>query len=270
MNVVDAPNKVTSGRPLSPVGIVVHHTASNAKADPDAVIAMCVRGVNKVPGPLYNYLIKRDGTISKLTAENVKANHAGRGLQSVLTRMQKNLPVMGNATGPGKISANGRLIGVSIINDGLGQDVPEAQMDALVDLCAFLCDGHNWNPDVAVVGHKEWTSRKVDPSFSMPDLRAMIRRRMITDIPTMELPKEPEDGLVPYQGVLKKGSRSNAVRFVQACVGAQQDGIFGRATQAKVMRWQRAFGLKPDGIVGPATWEAMKIKRTDIVHPAFY
>ena len=43
MNVVDALNKVTSGRPLSPVGIVVHHTASNAKADPDAVIAMCVR-----------------------------------------------------------------------------------------------------------------------------------------------------------------------------------------------------------------------------------
>ena len=63
---------------MSPVGIVVHHTASNAKADPDAVIAMCVRGVNKVPGPLYNYLIKRDGTIVTLTTENVKANHAGR------------------------------------------------------------------------------------------------------------------------------------------------------------------------------------------------
>ena len=255
---------------MSPVGIVVHHTASNAKADPDAVIAMCVRGVNKVPGPLYNYLIKRDGTIVTLTTENVKANHAGRGMQTVLTRMQKNLPVTGNATGPGKISANGRLIGVSIINDGLGQDVPEAQMDALVALCAFLCDGHNWNPDVAVAGHKEWTSRKVDPSFSMPDLRALIRRRMVSDTPTMVLPKEPEDGLVSYPGLLKKGSRSHAVRFVQACVGAQQDGIFGRVTQAKVIRWQRAFGLKPDGIVGPATWEAMKIKRTDIVHPAFY
>ncbi len=115
MNIVDAPGKITAGRPLKPFGIVVHHTASNRNADPDNVVAMCVRGVNKVPGPLYNYLIKRDGTIVKLTASNVKANHAGRGLQSVLTRMQQNNPVTGDAANPGKISANARLVGVSLI-----------------------------------------------------------------------------------------------------------------------------------------------------------
>ena len=63
MNIVDAPGKITTGRPLKPFGIVVHHTASNRNANPDNVVAMWVRGVNKVPGPLYNYLIKRDGTI---------------------------------------------------------------------------------------------------------------------------------------------------------------------------------------------------------------
>ena len=88
MRLVDAPGKANTGRPLKPFGIVVHHTASNRNADPDNVVAMCVRGVNKVPGPLYNYLIKRDGTIVQLTAENVKANHAGRGMADVLTRMQ--------------------------------------------------------------------------------------------------------------------------------------------------------------------------------------
>ena len=108
MKLVDAPGKVNTGRPLKPFGIVVHHTASNRNADPDNVIAMCVRGVNKVPGPLYNYLIKRDGTIVKLTATNVKANHAGRGLQAVLTRMKQNNPVTGDATSPGKVSANSR------------------------------------------------------------------------------------------------------------------------------------------------------------------
>ena len=100
MNIVDAPGKITTGRPLKPFGIVVHHTASNRNADPDNVVALCIRGVNKVPGPLYNYLIKRDGTIVKLTAENVKANHAGRGLQTVLTKTQKNLPVLGDASKP--------------------------------------------------------------------------------------------------------------------------------------------------------------------------
>ena len=83
MKLVDAPGKVNTGRPLKPVGIAVHHTASNRNANPDNVVAMCVRGVNKVPGPLYNYLIKRDGTIMQLTAENVKANHAGRGMGSI-------------------------------------------------------------------------------------------------------------------------------------------------------------------------------------------
>jgi len=270
MNIVDAPNKVTTGRPLKPFGIVVHHTASNRNADPDNVVAMCIRGVNKVPGPLYNYIIKRDGTIVKLTASNVKANHAGRGLQSVLTRMQQNNPVTGDAASAGKISANSRLIGVSLINDGLGEDIPEAQMDALVDLCAFLCDGHKWNPDCAVIGHKEWTSRKVDPSFSMSELRGMIQRRMVTSIPVMTLPKEPEDGLVLFPGTLRKGSRSQAVVHVQRVVGALADGIYGRGTLAKVKQWQRAKGLVADGVVGPKTWVAMQIRRQEVVQPAFY
>ena len=270
MNIVDAPGKINTGRPLKPFGIVVHHTASNRNADPDNVIAMCVRGVNKVPGPLYNYLIKRDGTIVKLTAENVKANHAGRGLQSVLTRTQKNLPVLGNAKSAGRITANARFVGVSLINDGLGEDVPEAQMEALVSLCAFLCDGHKWNPGVSVIGHKEWTSRKVDPSFSMSELRGMIHRRMVTDIPTMVLPKEPSDGMVPFPGTLRKGSNSQAVVHVQRKIGALADGIFGRGTLAKVKQWQRTKGLVADGVVGPKTWAAMQIRRQEVVQPAFY
>ena len=270
MNIVDAPNKVNTGRPLKPFGIVVHHTASNRIADPDNVVALCIRGVNKVPGPLYNYLIKRNGTIVKLTASNIKANHAGRGLQTVLTRTQKNLPVLGDALKPGKISANSRFIGVSIINDGLGENVPETQMDALVDLCAFLCDGHKWNPDSTVLGHKEWTSRKVDPSFSMPELRIMIRRRMITSVPTMVLPKEPNDGLVPFPGTLRKGSRSIAVKFMQERIGASADGIFGRNTKARLVKWQRANGLVADGVCGPQTWGRLQLKRIDIVQPAFY
>jgi peptidoglycan hydrolase-like protein with peptidoglycan-binding domain len=270
MNIVDAPGKITTGRPLKPFGIVVHHTASNKYANPDNVIAMCIRGVNKVPGPLYNYLIKGDGTIVKLTTSKIKANHAGRGLQSVLTRIQKNLPVLGNAENLGRITANSRFIGVSIINDGLGEKVPEVQMDALVDLCAFLCDGHKWNPGVSVIGHKEWTARKVDPSFSMPELRGMISRRMITDTPTMVLPKEPEDGRVLFPGTLRKGSRSQAVVHVQRRIGALADGIFGRGTLAKVKQWQRTKGLVADGVVGPKTWAAMQIRRQEIVEPAFY
>jgi g-D-glutamyl-meso-diaminopimelate peptidase len=36
------------------------------------------------------------------------------------------------------------------------------------------------------------------------------------------------------------------------------DGIFGAQTQSAVQRFQRRFGLVPDGIVGPATWRVME------------
>jgi peptidoglycan hydrolase-like protein with peptidoglycan-binding domain len=269
MDVVDAPRKVTTGRPMSPVGIVVHHTASNHKADPDDVIDMCIRGVNKVPGPLYNYMIKRDGTIVCLS-EKFKANHAGRGSRKVMDRLRHDKKVV-ESTVPGRSTFNASLYGVAIINDGLGEDVPDVQMDALARFCAFLCDGHGWNPLSRILGHKEYTTRKIDPVFNMKAFRHLVDTHTVGKPVRLSPTPEEQGEMIPFPGVLRKGSRSSAVKFVQTCVGATGDGIFGRGTRAKVIKWQRAHGLAADGIVGPATWAAMKMKRTKkIVQPTFY
>ena len=49
---------------------------------------------------------------------------------------------------------------------------------------------------------------------------------------------------------LRVGSKGEAVKAVQTCVGATADGSFGPMTKAKVMAWQASMGLTADGVFG--------------------
>jgi peptidoglycan hydrolase-like protein with peptidoglycan-binding domain len=61
---------------------------------------------------------------------------------------------------------------------------------------------------------------------------------------------------------LKKGSKGQAVKDLQQAlldIGVKPgpgkvDGVFGTRTQDAVKAFQTAFGIEPDGIVGPLTW----------------
>jgi len=63
--------------------------------------------------------------------------------------------------------------------------------------------------------------------------------------------------------LLKLGSRGKEVKELQEFLDLQADGIFGKGTEAAVKQWQSSNGLAADGIVGPATWDAMGIATTD-------
>ena len=65
--------------------------------------------------------------------------------------------------------------------------------------------------------------------------------------------------------LLRRGARGPAVRDLQQRLNVRLagvpgyrplvvDGIFGPRTQAAVQGFQRRHGLRPDGVVGPATW----------------
>ena len=54
--------------------------------------------------------------------------------------------------------------------------------------------------------------------------------------------------------VLKVGSEGADVKKLQEKLGVESIGKFGPKTEAAVKAWQKANGLKDDGIVGPATW----------------
>ena len=58
------------------------------------------------------------------------------------------------------------------------------------------------------------------------------------------------------------GSNGDAVKWLQIGLNRggrilREDGNFGRQTRAAVLAFQRAHGLAPDGVVGPATWAAI-------------
>jgi lysozyme family protein len=79
--------------------------------------------------------------------------------------------------------------------------------------------------------------------------------RRITIIATIALALMPA---ATADAALKRGSHGRYVERVQHILGLHADGIFGRDTRRAVVRFQRRHHLTPDGVVGPATWSALK------------
>jgi putative chitinase len=59
--------------------------------------------------------------------------------------------------------------------------------------------------------------------------------------------------------ILRNGSKGPSVKQIQEKLGVEPTGNFGPKTEAAVKAWQKANGLKDDGIVGPNTLTRMGI-----------
>lgn len=97
-----------------------------------------------------------------------------------------------------------------------------------------------------VVGPKTWAEMNAAPSPA-PE-------------PAQTAPQPAQGGAMAYPGppMITRGSKeTEAVKAIQAKVGAKVDGQFGPQTRDKVRDWQSANGLHVDGIVGAKTWKAM-------------
>lgn len=73
-------------------------------------------------------------------------------------------------------------------------------------------------------------------------------------------PEAPQTSSMRYPGppMIKVGSNeTEAVKAIQAKVGAKVDGQYGPQTRQLVRNWQAQNSSRPDGIVGPATWRRM-------------
>ena len=237
-------------------GVMVHHTGSDR-----ASAASIAEGRPDLAGPLSQVHIARDGTVTVVAAG--VAWHAGVGMYPWV---------------PANMG-NWHLIGIECANSGTSPSAPhrrnwpDAQYFALVRCCAAINRRLGQNA-ARTIGHKEYAGRaqgKWDPGgIDMDLLRRDIAEQRSADIGAVPTPRPPVPVGEYADILLYRGSRGTQVAELQRRLKAAYavyagdlvvDGVFGVETERAVREFQRRYGgLKVDGIVGPATAAAMRLK----------
>ncbi|MGK5632844.1 peptidoglycan-binding protein [Streptomyces sp. URMC 123] len=257
--------------PWGPVnGVMLHHTAGRDSVE------LCQDGMSGLPGPLCIGVIAKDGTVHLVGYG--RTNHAGKGSRAAYEAVRAEGPTPARP-GPDALDGNTHFYGFEIENLGDGRDpYPDAQLDAVERIAAAVCRAHGWTP-ASVIGHKEWTTRKIDPSFSMPGMRDRIAARLQGDPgarpePRPQRPAEPA-AYEPFPGAefFAPGRESAIVtamgrRLVAEGCGRYEVGPGPRWTDAdrrSYQRWQQKLGYggaDADGIPGPVSWDRLRVPRS--------
>ncbi|WP_309049288.1 N-acetylmuramoyl-L-alanine amidase [Streptomyces sp.] len=154
-------------------GIVIHHTAGTNSLN------LCWSGTADLPGPLCHTHLAKTGVATMLSAG--RANHAGTFAANAFNSMLNESSTHPRPDAAEPVDANARTYGIEIENLGNGSDpYPAAQYDQAVRWAAALCRAHGWTAH-SVIGHKEGTRRKIDPSFDMDAFRDAVAARLAHD-----------------------------------------------------------------------------------------
>lgn len=172
-------NRGTHGDGWGPVhGVMIHHTVTKSTK---AAIQYAYDGDPlRLPGPLYNVVVDKQGTAHLIGWG--RANHAGGGDGDVLAHViREQLPLPKPRLGegdPGARDGNACFYGIGLLNLGDGRDgFPDVQLDTAATAAALLCAYHGWS-ERSVIGHKEWSNQKIDPRFSMASFRRRVAGRL--------------------------------------------------------------------------------------------
>lgn len=145
-----------------PEGILLHHTASTGYA---STLHTVRYGRPDLAGPLCNIFIAK-GKAHIISAG--KANHAGMGAAEALSRLRHNDTPNGTARQMGyqdAVNGNGLLVGFEVLSPGNGTVLPLVDWNVMCHAAAAILK-HMRQPHASrVIGHAEWTRRKIDPVF---------------------------------------------------------------------------------------------------------
>jgi hypothetical protein len=249
-------------------GVMVHHTGGRASARSIA------EGRSDLPGPLSQFHISRDGTVT-LCAVGV-AWHAGRGSYPWLPTNMGNWHLIG-------IECEGPVTpGINPATQGR-ERWPDAEVIALRNLCAALLSKLRYGTD-RLIGHKDyaglaqgkwdpwnmdvtgWLASEVDKrmrGFVFPGEDGPRPVPPITP-PPVPAPVPPIDryaGVLLHRGMAGIAVRTLQTRLKRAYSKLAVDGEFGPHTEECVRDYQRLHPpLVADGVVGPATAASLKLE----------
>ncbi|MFD5198807.1 N-acetylmuramoyl-L-alanine amidase [Streptomyces sp. NPDC058375] len=253
-------------------GVVIHHTAGVNS------LALCYDGMAGLPGPLCHTHLAKSGLATMVG--HGRANHAGTFPANAFNAMLNESSTHPRPSGAETVDANARTYGIEIENLGNGRDFyPQKQYDAAVRWAAAICRFHGWT-EHSVIGHKEGTTRKIDPKgpignaggpqFDMNQFRKDVAARLKKD----EAPSKPTPAPKPKPKPaapakptvdlsnliaaarrdpgLKQGGTTHPadVKLVEAALQKEgllsaayaKDGSFGTLTRTAYAAWQRRCG----------------------------
>lgn len=234
------------GRPytFAPKAVICHHTASGATSGNFGSEAVVTFGRSDLPGPLCQFLLGRDGTVKIISGGY--ANHAGYG---------------GPRAGIPQDQGNTYAWGIEAENNGLGEPWPSVQRQAYYRLCAALLDLMKTTDVSKVFGHKEWTTRKIDPAgLDMNHFREQVKQALTQGptVTTVSLSK------------LSPGKRNSDVSKVKRRLTRRgfsnsndTNNFFGKGLQKDYAKWQKHLGYSDsdaDGIPGRESLQKLGFK----------
>lgn len=154
---------------FKPEGVMIHHTGSTGFASTLKVVRY---GREDLAGPLCNIYVA-NGKCYIISAG--KANHAGEGSSVVLKEMRQGILPSTTAAKRGLANdyegANALFVGFEILAKGDNTPIPERDWEVAAKASAACLRYLAYRKEIPsahrarVIGHAEWTARKIDPKL---------------------------------------------------------------------------------------------------------
>ncbi len=250
---------------FGPELVMIHHWGATDDVGFDSLLNQAINGTSTLPPPVYQVFIDRTTAAIHLVSSG-RANHAGAGDPNQLERVRQGLPVIppSDTDAAGRIGGNGHSIGISLEGGQSGDDHPDAQKRAAIQVAAALCTGFNWDPFTRVLGHKEWTLRKLDPWYDM----AWFRSQVALEVDEMLKLGDSGYAVSRFQAYLNRWAAFRP-DLAPGWVPINRTDTFDEATRSGVIVFQRAHDLDQTGVIGGITAALLSVNGFEAADPRY-